>query len=87
MANHASAKKRIKQSEKKKLLNNNKKSQIKTSIRNLNEQIDKKDKNSAKKQVVKVESVIMKSVSKGVLKKETASRIISRLIKKIKKLG
>ena len=49
--------------------------------------LDKKNKEELSKNFLKVESELAKSVNKGVYKKNTASRLISRLAKKIKAIN
>ena len=85
MANIKSAKKRISQNIKRSEYNKNRKSRIRTSIKKINSAfLDKKNKEEMNKNFIKVESDLAKAVNKGVFKKNTASRLISRLSKKIK---
>lgn len=86
MANKKSAKKAIKKSEVRRSRSNSRKTMIKTffnnCIRSLNTNI------TAGKEAVallfeKAQSAISRAVTKGVLHKNTASRKISRLAKKI----
>ena len=49
--------------------------------------LDKNNKAELSKNFLKVESELAKSVNKGVYKKNTAARIISRLAKKIKSIN
>ena len=85
MANHKSAEKRVRQTKKRTLVNNDRRSRIRTSIKSLLKLIEAKDKDKAYAQFRKVESEIRKGVSKGVSKKETSSRKISRLSAYLKK--
>ena len=78
MANHKSAEKRVRQTKKRTLVNNDRRSRIRTSIKSLLKLIEAKDKDKAYAQFRKV-------VSKGVSKKETSSRKISRLSAYLKK--
>ncbi len=85
MANIKSAKKRISQNIKRSEYNKIRKSRIRTSIKKINSAfLDKKNKEEMNKNFIKVESDLAKAVNKGVFKKNTASRLISRLSKKIK---
>ena len=85
MANIKSSKKRIIQNAKRSELNKNIKSRIRSSIKKIDSvTLDKKNKAEISNNFLKVESELAKSVSKGVYKKNTASRIISRLAKKVK---
>lgn len=85
MANHASAKKRIRQTISKTDINNKRRSKIKTQLRNFFDSLKKKDKELSLTEFRKTESIIMSGVSKGVFKKETATRKVSRLSKLLKK--
>ena len=88
MANIKSSKKRIVQNAKRSELNKNIKSRIRSSIKKIDSiTLDKKNKAEISNNFLKVESELAKSVSKGVYKKNTASRIISRLAKKVKSIN
>tara|TARA_B100000575_G_scaffold256341_1_gene226641 strand:+ start:295 stop:561 length:267 start_codon:yes stop_codon:yes gene_type:complete len=88
MANIKSSKKRIIQNAKRSELNKNIKSRIRSSIKKIDSvTLDKKNKAEISNNFLKVESELAKSVSKGVYKKNTASRIISRLAKKVKSIN
>tara|TARA_B100000161_G_scaffold100367_1_gene70853 strand:+ start:246 stop:512 length:267 start_codon:yes stop_codon:yes gene_type:complete len=88
MANIKSSKKRIFQNAKRSELNKNRKSRIRSSIKKIDSAtLDKKNKEELSKNFLKVESELAKSVNKGVYKKNTASRLISRLAKKIKAIN
>ena len=85
MANIKSAKKRIIQNTKRSELNKYRKSKIRSSIKKIHSvSLDKNNKDILNKNFLKVESELAKAVNKGVYKKNTAARIISRLSKKIK---
>ena len=86
MANIKSAKKRILQSQKKTEFNKFRKTRIRNGIKSLNNLISNKKKDDSKKSFLSLESELSKAVSKGVYKKNTASRIISRLSQKLKLL-
>jgi len=81
VANHKSAKKRYRQDLRRKVRNAARKSKVLTITRKLEKAIKDKDQNAAKELLPKVVSTIMKIRSKGTLKKNTASRKISRLSK------
>ena len=88
MANIKSSKKRISQNSKRAELNKNRKSRIRSSIKKIDSAtLDKKNKAELSKNFLKVESELAKSVNKGVYKRNTASRLISRLAKKIKSIN
>ena len=86
MANIKSAKKRILQSQKKTEFNKFRKTRIRSVIKSLNSLISNKKKDYSRKSFLALESELSKAVSKGVYKKNTASRIVSRLSQKLKLL-
>ena len=86
MANIKSAKKRILQSQKKTEFNKFRKTRIRSIIKSLNSLISNKKKDDSRKSFLALESELSKAVSKGVYKKNTASRIVSRLSQKLKML-
>ena len=85
MANHKSAQKRIRQTVRRTEVNRNRKSQIKTAVRKVTDAVNDKNKENANNALKNAEATIMKGASKGVLKKETASRKISRLVQFVKR--
>tara|TARA_B100001057_G_scaffold282606_1_gene282968 strand:+ start:362 stop:625 length:264 start_codon:yes stop_codon:yes gene_type:complete len=84
MANIKSAKKRIIQNSKRADINKLRKSRIRSGIKRVHSLSSEKKKDEVGKQFLVVESELAKAVSKGVFKKNTASRIVSRLSKKVK---
>ena len=86
MANIKSAKKRILQTRKKTEFNRIIKSRVRTKIKKIFSLIKTKSKDDAKLNFLSFESDISKAMSKGVFKKNTASRLVSRLSKKVKNL-
>ena len=84
MANIKSAKKRILQNQKRAAINNFRLSRIKTGIKNFESAVSGNKKVSLKENFLKLESEISKAATKGFLKKNTASRIVSRLSKRLK---
>ena len=90
MANHYSALKRARQTEKKTAANRANKSRLRTalrSLRSLREAIAKGDKDSVRKAYSATVSVVDKGVQKGVLHKNTANRYKSRLSARVKAAG
>ena len=87
MANIKSAKKRILQNQKRTDINKYRRSRIRSGIKSLNSSLAKKKKDDSRKSFLQIESLLSKAVSKGVYIKNTASRIISRLSKKLKMLA
>jgi len=87
MANIKSAKKRILQTRKKTEINRFIKSRVRTKIKKIFSLIKLKNKDEAKLNFLSFESDVSKAMSKGVFKKNTASRLVSRLSKKVKNLN
>ena len=87
MANIKSAKKRIIQNQRKSEINKFRRSRIRSGIKNLSGLIEKKKKEDSRSKFLVLESELSKAVSKGVYKRNTASRIISRLSQRIKSLS
>jgi small subunit ribosomal protein S20 len=84
MANHVSSLKRARQTVAKTAVNRSNKSKLKGTLRLLRESILKGDHAAATAQYRETASVLDKSVQKGVLHKNTASRYKSRLNARVK---
>lgn len=78
-----SAKKRVIQSEKRRMRNIHRKSAIKTAIRKVMDALESKDTDIAKEALRSVEAQLARAKGKGVLHPNTAARKISRLAKKV----
>lgn len=87
MANHKSSEKRNRQTIKRTENNRVRESRIKTFVRKVEEAIAGGNKAAANEALKAAQPELMKGVTKGVLKKETASRKISRLSSRVKKLA
>jgi small subunit ribosomal protein S20 len=87
MANHTSAKKSIRQIAKRTIVNKQRMSQMKTYIKKLEAAIAQQDKQNIAELFKQTQSLIMKGVTKNLLKKNTASRKISRLAARVKKVA
>lgn len=87
MAHHRSAKKRIRQTERRTLVKRMRTSRIRTFIKRVEKAIEAGDHNSAQQALRDAQPEIMRGVSKGVLKLGTASRKVSRLSARVKALG
>jgi small subunit ribosomal protein S20 len=87
MANHKSSEKRIRQTIKRTEINTARTSRIRTFIRKVEDAIATGNKATADAALKAAQPELMKGVSKGALRKETASRKISRLSARIKKLA
>lgn len=87
MANHSSTKKSIRKTIAKTAVNKNKKTRIKTYIKRVLLSIKASSVEDANKSLVEAQSEIMKGVSSKLIKKNTASRKISRLAAKVKEIS
>jgi len=87
MANHVSALKRVRQTERRTAVNRSNKSRVRGSLRALREAIQKGDVKAATEQYKATASALDKSVQKGVLHANTASRYKSRLNARVKALA
>lgn len=83
MANIKSAQKRILVTQKKTELNKSRKSQIRTYMRNFNNALENNNIDEAKKLLIIIDKNLKKAVAKNTIHKNTASREISRLTKKL----
>ena len=86
MANTKSAIKRIRRISRQTTVNKSRKSRFRSAIKKMNLILDKKDKKEALAFLPKLNSELMKIAKTGVIKKQNASRNISRITKKIKSL-
>ena len=84
MAIHKSAKKRIRRNARVATANKSRTSQMRGSIRKVEEAIKAGDEKAAMEAMKAAQPKIARSAGKGLLHKKTASRKISRLVKKIK---
>ena len=83
MANTKSAIKRIRRISKQTSVNKARKSRYKNALKKMNLLIEKKDKSEAIKFLPKLNSELMKVAKSGIIKKQNASRNVSRISKKI----
>lgn len=86
MANHKSAIKRARQSEDRRQRNRSRKTRMKNVVRKLEESLTAKAREDAAENLKLAVSVIEKTAAKGVIHKNTASRKISRLTRKVNAL-
>ena len=86
MANTKSAIKRIRRISRQTTVNKSRKSRFRSAIKKMNLILDKKDKKEALAFLPKLSSELMKIAKTGVIKKQNASRNISRITKKINSL-
>ncbi len=83
MANTKSAIKRIRRISKQTVVNKARKSRYKNALKRMNLLIEDKKKEDALKFLPKLNSELMKVVKSGIIKKQNASRNVSRITKKI----
>jgi small subunit ribosomal protein S20 len=86
MAHSLSAKKRVRQNAKHKVINRARKSEVKTQIKGLVAALDSGDKKTATEQFKLIVKKLDKVAAKGTIHKKKASRLKSRMAKKINKL-
>ena len=86
MANTKSAIKRIRKISRQTVVNKSRKSKFKNAIKKMNLFLDSKKKKEALAFLPKLNSELMKIVKTGIVKKQNASRNISRITKKISTL-
>ena len=83
MANTKSAIKRIRRISKQTNVNKARKSRFRNALKKMNALIDTKKKDEALKFLPKLNSELMKIAKTGVIKKQNASRNVSRITRKI----
>ena len=83
MANTKSAIKRIRRITRQTAVNKARKSKYKNALKKMNLLIEDKKKNEALKFLPKLNSELMKIAKTGIIKKQNASRNVSRIVKKI----
>ncbi len=87
MANHAASKKSIRKTIRQNAINTERRSRIRTFIRKVEDAIEAKDKTKAQEAFKAAQPEIARGVTKGVFKKNTASRKVSRLSARIKAIA
>ena len=86
MANTKSAIKRIRRISRQTIVNKTRKSRFKNAIKKMNSLLDTKKKKEALAFLPKLNSELMKVSKTGIIKKQNASRNISRITRKINAL-
>jgi small subunit ribosomal protein S20 len=86
MPNHKSAEKRVRQNEKRRLVNRSSRSSLRTQIKKLRTALSSGDKQQSQELLTPTIALIDKSVNKGVLHQNTAARYKSRLTVHVNKL-
>ena len=86
MANTKSAIKRIRRISRQTIVNKSRKNKFKNAIKKMNILLDTKKKKDALAYLPKLNSALMKIAKTGIIKKQNASRNISRITRKINAL-
>lgn len=87
MANTKSAKKAARQMVRRTEINKDRKSQMKSTVRKVEEAITSGDKTAALAALRVAEPVLVSTAQKGVVHKRTASRKVSRLAQRVKAMA
>ena len=87
MANTSSAKKNVRKMARKTAVNKSRRTIVRSNLRRVEDAIASGDKAAAAEAFKLAEPAMMRAVSKGVYHKNTASRKISRLSKRIKSIA
>lgn len=87
MANTSSAKKAVRKMARKTVINRDRRSSVRTTLRTVEEAIASGDKAAANAALAKAEPAMMRAVNKGVFHKNTGARKVSRLSRRIKAMG
>ncbi len=86
MANTKSAIKRTRKISRQTKVNKSRKSRFKSALKKMKLLIEKKDKKEAKAFLPKLNSELMRIANTGIIKRQNASRNVSRITKKINSL-
>jgi small subunit ribosomal protein S20 len=87
MANHISSKKRIRRNSRMEVVNKVRKNRVRSFIKKVESAIQKADKTKAQEAFTLAQPEMHRSVTKGVFKKNTISRKLSRLSASIKNIA
>ena len=87
MANTKSAQKAVRQTVRRTAVNKSRRSEMRTYVRKVEEAIDAKDAKAAAEALSQAQPKLARAAQKGIVHKNTASRKISRLMKRVKALA
>lgn len=87
MANLKSAKTRVRRNKKREVVNATRLNAVRTSVKKARVAIEKKDKVEAEKAFKQAEASLARATNKRTIKKNTASRLISRLAQALKSIS
>jgi small subunit ribosomal protein S20 len=86
MANTSSAKKATRVAARRTVINKNRVSRVRSSVRKVEEALTSGDRAAAEAALKAAEPELMRGAQKGVIHKNTAARKVSRLVKRVKTL-
>jgi small subunit ribosomal protein S20 len=87
MANTTSAKKATRKIARRTVINKSRRTEMRTSVRSVEEAIERGDRNAALKAMATAEPELMRSAQRNIIHKNAASRKVSRLAHQISKLA
>ena len=87
MANNSSARKRIRQTEKRTVRNKARKSRVRSFLRKVEEAVKSGDKAAAQEALRAAQPEMQRAATKGVVHPKTVSRKLSRLSARVKSVG
>jgi small subunit ribosomal protein S20 len=87
MANHFSALKRVRQEERRTVINHARKSRLRHQIRAMRRLLEQKNESAAQAELPQTFSIIDRAAQWGIVKKNTAARYKSRLSARLKALA
>ena len=87
MANHKSAEKAIRQTARRTEINKSARSQLKSSVKKVEDAIKLGNKALAAEALKDAQPIMMSTAQKGIIHKNAASRKVSRLAARVKKIG
>lgn len=87
MANHKSAEKRIRQSEKRRVHNKSIRTAMRTVVKTCRTALEADDAEAAREKFRAAERSLQQAASKGIIPKARADRTVSRLAKRLHALG
>ncbi len=87
MANTQAAKRAVREIARRTEINKSRRSRVRTFIRRVNDAVAAGDAEAAREELRKAQPEIMRGAQKGVMHKNVASRTISRLSARVRKMG
>lgn len=87
MANTSSAQKCVRKMARKTVVNKNRRTNVRSTLRSVEDAIIAGDQTAAKAALAMAEPTMMRAVGKGIFHKNTGSRKISRLSKRVKAMA